>query len=88
MSILQGLRCGQVTKTTLGHIRELADTQHRTSTGLSITIDRLEAEIDILKVIQEVWMRAEFDTAHLVEETDTDNQEEDNTTDNQEGDNA
>lgn len=59
MTTLQEIRCSQAAKTILGHIRELADTQNRCSTGLSITIYRLDAELDLLKVIRETWTQAE-----------------------------
>ena len=59
MSTLQEIRCSQAAKTILGHISELAGTRNWDSTGLSITIDKLDAELDLLKVIRETWTQAE-----------------------------
>ena len=74
MSTIQEIRCGGAAKTALKHISELTDAQHYNSTGLSLTINKLEDEIALLKVIQESWLRAESAKQPIMEETSNQNQ--------------
>lgn len=59
MFTIDEIRCSDAVKTIFGHISEEMSRGIPNSTALSFAIDELEKEIELLKIIQSSWARAE-----------------------------
>ena len=69
MSSILEINCANAATTTLGHIKEVTSKIPYNATGLSLSIDELEKELEVLKVLQSSWLRAESDKQPIMEET-------------------